>query len=63
MTLSMLAPLGLVVGLLAVGPILAHLTRRKPQNRQVYGAMLLLRLVQVRLKRRRRVHDLSLIHI
>ncbi len=49
------AALGLLV--LAAGPVLAHLARRRPENVVEYGAMLLLQRLQQRQRRRRRVHD------
>ena len=57
MTLSFAnaAALGLIalVGL----PILAHLSRQVPRDRQVFGALLLLERLVKRLRRRRRVKD------
>lgn len=57
MGLSLLNPFA--IALFAVGGIavLAHLARQTPQERQAYGAMLLLRRVVKRLRRRRRIKD------
>ncbi len=57
MSLSLLAPLGLALGLLLALPIAAHLARQVPRDRQVFGAMLLLERVVKRLRRRRRIKD------
>lgn len=57
MSFSLLAPLSLVLGALLVLPVLAHLARQTPRDRQPFGAMLLLQRVVKRLRRRRRVKD------
>ncbi len=61
MTFGLLTPLALGLAALLAGPLLAHLARRRPTNRVDFGAMMLLRRVQKRLKRRRRVQDLWLL--
>ncbi len=47
------------LGLLAllVGPVLAHMARQTPVERQAFGAMMLLRRLLQRTRRRRRVRD------
>jgi len=55
--LALLAPLALGLLALLAGPVLAHMARRQPTRRIDFGAMLLLRRVQKRLRRRRRVQD------
>lgn len=57
MGLSLLAPLALLLGALAVLPLIAHMARQTPRDRQAFGAMLLLERVVKRLRRRRRVKD------
>lgn len=57
MTPVLLAPAALALGLLLLGPLVAHLTRRRPLLRVPYGAMLLLERVTRRQRRRRQVHD------
>lgn len=57
MGLSLLAPLALGLALLGALPLLAHLARQTPRERQAFGAMLLLERVVKRLRRRRRVKD------
>ena len=61
MSLSLAAPLALLLGLLVALPILAHLTQQRPVDRQPFGAMLLLRRLVMRLERRRRFQDLLLL--
>ena len=61
MSFSFLAPLGLFLSVLVVGPILAHMVRRRPRQTRRFGAMLLLRRLQQKVKRRRRVRDLWLL--
>ncbi|MEL6341859.1 MAG: BatA domain-containing protein [Myxococcota bacterium] len=61
MTLGLLAPLALGLLALVAGPVLIHLIRRRPAERQAFGAMLLLRRLQRRLRRRRRLQDLLLL--
>lgn len=61
MTFGLLAPLALALMALVAGPILVHLVRRRPAQRQAFGAMLLLRRLQQKLRRRRRLHDLLLL--
>lgn len=61
MTLGLLAPGALLLGLVALGPILAHLTRQQIRDRRAFGAMLLLRRLQKRVQRRRRLSDLLLL--
>lgn len=57
MGLSLLAPLGLLLAGLISLPVLAHMARQVPRDRQSFGAMLLLRRVVKRLRRRRRIKD------
>jgi len=57
MDAALLAPAALGLGLLVAGPVLAHLSRRRPTREVPFGAMLLLQRVQKRLKRRRRLQD------
>jgi hypothetical protein len=47
--------LGLLV--LLAGPVLAHMIRQRPSERQAFGAMMLLRRMLRRTRRRRRVQD------
>ncbi len=61
MSLSLLAPLALGLTALVALPILAHMARQTPRDRQPFGAMLLLERVVKRLRRRRRVKDLLLL--
>jgi hypothetical protein len=53
----MLFPSSLVLGLLIGLPVLAHLTRQTPTDRVAFGAMLLVRRLVKRLRRRRRLKD------
>ena len=57
MSLSFLAPAALVLSALCVLPILAHMARQKPRVESPFGAMMLLRRVVKRLRRRRRIRD------
>lgn len=57
MSFSLLAPLALGLAALVAGPILAHIARRQPTRRLPFGAMMLLKRLQKRLRRRRRVQD------
>ncbi len=57
MELLLLAPGALALGALLAGPVLAHLSRRRPTRRVPFGAMMLLQRVQRRLRRRRRLRD------
>lgn len=61
MSLSLLAPAALALGLLLALPIIAHLTQQRPVDRQAFGAMLLLRRLVLRLERKRRFQDLLLL--
>ena len=63
MTLVWLTPLAF--GLLAfiVGPILAHLIKRKPNLRIPFGAMMLIKKLPKELRRKRRLNDLLLLLI
>ncbi len=58
MSLTLLAPLTLLAGLVLAGPVIAHLVRRSPTARVPFGAMLLLDRLRVRRESRRRLHDL-----
>lgn len=57
MSVSLLAPLALGLGLLVAGPLLAHIARRRPVRRVPFGAMMLLKRLEKRLRRRRRIQD------
>lgn len=54
-----LSALGLLV--LALGPLLAHLARQTPVERQAFGAMMLLRRLVKEQRRRRRLRDIILL--
>lgn len=55
--LAPLAPLALALGVMVALPLIAHIARQRPRERVPFGAMLLLRRVIKRLRRRRRVRD------
>lgn len=57
MSFSLLAPAALFLGVLLLGPVLAHLTRRQPTDTQAFGLMFLLDRLQRQVERRRRVQD------
>ncbi|MEC7946496.1 MAG: VWA domain-containing protein [Myxococcota bacterium] len=57
MDAALLAPAALALGLLLGGPVLAHMSRRRPVRRVDFGAMMLLERVQKRMRRRRRIQD------
>lgn len=57
MSLSLLAPIGLALGVMVALPLIAHIARQRPRTRVPFGAMLLLQRVVKRLRRRRRVRD------
>ena len=61
MTPLLLAPAALALSILLLGPILAHLARRRPQEDLAYGAMLLLRRVSQLKRRRHELQDLLLL--
>lgn len=61
MSFGLLAPAALLLGLLALGPVLAHLTRQQIRDRRPFGALLLLERLQRRLQRQRRLADLLLL--
>ncbi len=63
MGLSLLAPAALALGVLASLPVLAHLSRQTPRERQAFGAMLLVRRLVKRLRSRRRLRDLPLLSL
>ena len=63
MTLSWANPLALALGLLIVGPILAHLIRQTPRARRAFGAMLLIRRLPQKSRRRNRVQDPGLMWV
>jgi hypothetical protein len=55
--MSFAVPLAAALGLAVALPILAHLSRQLPTNRRAFGAMLLVRRLSRRLRRRRRLKD------
>lgn len=57
MSFGLLAPLALALGLLAAGPILAHMARQKPTDTVDYGLMILLRRLVKKTERRRQIRD------
>lgn len=57
MTPALAAPAALLLGALVGLPILAHLTRQRPTERVAFGAMLLVRRLVKRLRRRRQLKD------
>lgn len=57
MSLSLLAPGALALGLLVALPLLAHLSWQRPRDRVAFGAMLLMERVVKRIQRHRRVKD------
>ena len=57
MSFAFLAPLALALGLLAAGPILAHMARQKPTDTVDYGLMILLRRLVKKTERRRQIRD------
>lgn len=61
MQVGLLVPAALALGLLVVGPLLAHLLQRRPVREQLYGAMILLRRLPRKTRRRSRLHDLLLL--
>lgn len=61
MSFGLLAPAALLLGLLALAPVLAHLTRQQIRDRRPFGALLLLERLQRRLQRQRRLADLLLL--
>lgn len=63
MSLGLLAPLALGLGLLVAGPIIAHMARQKPRAKVSYGLMILLRRLLKRTERKRRLRDRVLLLI
>ena len=63
MSLAFLAPAALLLSGLALGPILAHLMRRRPSERAAFGAILLIDRIQNNIERRRRIHDRLLLFL
>lgn len=61
MTFAFLAPLTLALGVLLVGPFLAHLTRQTIREEIPFGAFMLLERLEKRLQRRRRLSDRALL--
>jgi hypothetical protein len=61
MSFAWLSPLALAGLALLALPVFAHLTRRTPTERAPFGAMLLVRRMVKRLRRRRQLHDLALL--
>lgn len=57
MSFSFTAPAALGIALFAGLAVLAHLSRQTPRTRVAFGAMLLLRRMVKRLRRRRRIKD------
>lgn len=58
---TLLAPVAMLAALVAVGIVVAHLTRRVPTRRVAFGAMLLLGPSTEAPRRRRRVEDVLLL--
>ncbi|MBN1337278.1 MAG: VWA domain-containing protein [Deltaproteobacteria bacterium] len=54
---SFLAAGALALAVLALGPLIAHLARQDPIERQAFGAMMLVERLVRRLRRRRRIQD------
>lgn len=61
MSFALLAPAALALGILVLGPVLAHLAKRHPREERAYGAVMLLERLQRRLQRRRRLQDVLLL--
>lgn len=61
MNLGLLAPAALGLLVLALGPVLAHLTRQAIREERMFGATLLLERLKTRLERRRRLADRPLL--
>jgi len=61
MSFGFLAATSLGLLVLLAGPVLAHLARRSPVERQAFGAMMLLERLLRRTRRRRRLRDLVLL--
>ena len=57
MSLTLLAPLALLLGALLLGPVLVHLTRREPTEDRAFGLLFLLDRLLRRVQRRRQLHD------
>jgi hypothetical protein len=57
MSLSWAIPLALSLGVLLLGPIIAHLFRQPPSKRLHFGAMMLMLRLPLQLRRRKRVQD------
>ncbi len=61
MRLSLLSPLALGLGVLLLGPLVAHMARQEPRQRLAYGAMMLMQRLVKRIRRERRLRDLFLL--
>ncbi len=61
MTFALLAPAALGLLALALGPVVAHLTRQAIREERAFGATLLLERLRSRLERRRRLADRALL--
>ncbi len=57
------APLALGLGLLVLGPVIAHMIRQTPKERRAFGAMLLLQRLPKKSRRRRQLQDKPLLLI
>ena len=57
MSLSFAAVGLLALGVLGLGPVLAHLARQTPVDRKAFGAMMLVERLVRRLRRQRRIRD------
>lgn len=63
MSFSFLAFSTIAISVVILGPIIAHMAKHKPNVDKPYGAMMLLKRVVKKVKRRRRLRDLPLLFI
>ena len=61
MSFSWAVPVALGLSVLVLGPIAAHLIRQMPKERRAFGAMLLLKRLPKRSRRRRQLQDKPLL--